>query len=234
MKTLYEDRHFLAVSKPAGMVVHPTYKNKNGTLLDALTSPALPRPSIVGRLDKWTSGIVLVARSSRGHAALQRAMAASDTEKIYLALVAGDVDQETGRIEFPLQVDVHDRRRVIVAPDGSPSVTCFERLATFDVGTVQLSLLRCRPLTGRRHQIRVHLAARGWPIVADPVYGRTAPISGCEPRVAAALSQLPGQALHACRLNFHDPFSGRELDICAPVPDNFDSLLTLLSYKVIL
>src|SRR5262245_24850078 len=166
-RVIYEDLHMIAVDKPAGVVVHPTYKNPDGTLLDALRSADVPRPSIVGRLDKLTSGIVVVAKSADAHAALQRALAHPDAIKEYVAIVHGRVAAAQGRIDLPLRVDPGDRRRVVVSETGAPSVTLFERVRTNGA----FSLLTCRPLTGRRHQIRVHLAAMGHPLVGDSVYG---------------------------------------------------------------
>src|SRR5262245_44538684 len=136
MDILYEDDHLLAVNKPAGMVVHPSYKNVAGTLLDALRSyaydwPADQRPSIVGRLAKLTSGRVIVAKAAQIHAALQREMAARETEKDYLAVVYGQVDTRSAEIDLPLRHDPTDRRMIAASPaGGSKSVTMFERLAS--------------------------------------------------------------------------------------------------------
>ena len=218
---LYEDDHMLAVDKPAGLVVHPTYKNPAGTLLDAIRARGVPRPSVVGRLDKLTSGIVIVAKSAEAHARLQQALAAPDAEKIYLAIVHGCVDVPSGRIDLKIRVDERDRRHVVVSRDvGAPSVTLFERLRVTGAG---LSLLECRPLTGRRHQIRAHLAAAGWPIVGDVTYGG-------EPG-------QPRHALHCWRVAFQNPLQNASESVDkqsrvlleAPIPDHFASLLTLLS-----
>jgi 23S rRNA pseudouridine1911/1915/1917 synthase len=222
MPTLYEDSQILAVSKPAGMVVHPTYKNKTGTLVDALTSPEVPRPSIVGRLDKWTSGIVLVAKNPSAHAVLQRSMSSPDTAKIYLAVVSGHVDEPGGTIDLPLKIDPRDRRRVIVAADGSPSVTSFERLGTCGVDAGTISLLRCRPMTGRRHQIRVHLAARGWPVLGDAVYGD-----------GQHHGALAGHALHSWKLTFRHPVSNETIRVKASPPDPLARLLAAFDFRAL-
>ena len=211
--TLYEDDALLVVDKPAGIVVHPTYKNVHGTLLDELRSassnwPTTDTPSVVGRLDKHTSGIVIVAKRATVHAALQRILASAATEKIYAAVVAGVVNASTGSIALPLKIDPSDRRRVIVSDDGLPCETRFERVETANGRT----LLRCRLMTGRRHQARVHLAASGWPIVGDRIYGQ--PLEG-----------FPRHALHAWRVVFAHPVEDRRLDIEAPIPDAFRRLL---------
>ena len=219
LNVLFEDEHLLALDKPSGIVVHPTYRNTSGTLMNALlwrarAWPASQRPSIVGRLDKLTSGIVLAAKSAASHAALQRAMTASDCEKDYLAVVQGRVNVARGAIDLRLGRDRGDRRRMVASRTiGAASVTRFERLAR---GTSQ-SLLRCRLETGRTHQIRVHLAARGWPIVGDRVYG-----------TAAAANAFPRQALHAWRLALTHPFTGERVHLEAPVPADFEGLVQAL------
>ena len=208
LEILFEDEWLLAVDKPAGLVVHPAYKNVDGTLLDELRArDSGASLSVVGRLDKLTSGIVMLAKSAAVHAALQTRWRHADKE--YLAVVSGRVDPASGSIDLPLGTDPADRRRRVVRPDGAPSVTTFERL-DYDE-TSDRSLLRCRLLTGRRHQIRVHLAARGWPIVGDGVYGQT-------------LAGFPRHALHAWRLALTHPRDGRTLTIRAATPKAFVSL----------
>jgi 23S rRNA pseudouridine1911/1915/1917 synthase len=226
---LYSDEYLLAVAKPAGMVVHPTYKNKAGTLLDAIASATVPRPSIVGRLDKWTSGIVLVAKSRHVHAALQRRLAAPDAEKVYLAIVVGRPTESKGAVDLPLKVDPGDRRRVMVAADGASSSTRFELICSRDVGRCCLSVLRCRPATGRRHQIRVHLAEVGLPILGDAVYGAGGPLVDFgDPVVQTAIGRLPGQALHSWTLSFDHPATGRRICVEAPITGAMATLLGVL------
>jgi 23S rRNA pseudouridine1911/1915/1917 synthase len=199
LEILFEDEWLLAVDKPAGVVVHPTYKNIAGTLLDELRKHAPDATlSVVGRLDKLTSGIVVVAKSAAVHATLQKSW--PDAEKEYLAVVHGRVEPERGEISLPLGTDPRDRRRRIVRPDGAPSSTVYERLTYIDVGPEGRSLLRCRLVTGRRHQIRVHLAALGWPVVGDAVYGH-------------ALEGFPRHALHAWRLGFTHPITAARIDV---------------------
>jgi 23S rRNA pseudouridine1911/1915/1917 synthase len=232
LRVLYEDDYLLAVDKPAGVVMHPTYKNSSGTLLNALLWHARSwrpgaRPSLVGRLDKLTSGVVLVAKTAATHAALQRAMASQDSEKDYLAVVYGRVNVARGRIDLRLAKDRLDQRRVVAsATDGAPSLTRFERLAHVAAPPVGLSLLRCGLVTGRTHQIRVHLAARGWPIVGDPVYGEPRWTELDDPSLAAVLRSFPRQALHAWRIGIRHPATGARLALEAPLPDDTAELLS--------
>ena len=207
----------------------------NALLWHARSWPRGQRPSLVGRLDKDTSGIVLVAKSSAIHAALQRTLAhagreagdATRSEKMYLAVVHGRVNALRGTITLRLARDAGDRRRMIASEtDGAPSVTHFERLARTHAGQPAVSLLRCCLITGRTHQIRVHLAARGWPIVGDRVYhdGRVA--SAGDPALEAVLRTFARQALHASRLAFAHPISRCRIIIEAPLPGDMTRLLT--------
>jgi len=234
---LYEDDYLLAVNKPAGVVVHPTFTNPIGTLMNALLGrarawPARQRPSIVGRLDKLTSGVVIVARSAQAHAKLQRALASTPAsthcEKDYLAIVYGHVKARRGAIDFRLGHDQQDRRRIVASTTvGAASLTRFERVAQVSAPRVGLSLLRCRLVTGRRHQIRVHLAARGWPIVGDPAYGEAAWSRIADVELAAALRAFPRQALHARRVSFIHPETRGRVSVEAPLPRDFEDLLVV-------
>ena len=231
---LFEDDHLLVLNKPAGIVVHPTHAQRDGTLLNAIAWYArswetLDRPSIVGRLDKLTSGIVLVAKSAVLHAKLQSTMARAATEKDYLAVVYGRVRTNRGKIDLRLRRDPNDRRRVIASDAvGAPSVTHFERLAQVSAPRIGVALLRCRLVTGRTHQIRAHLAARGWPIVGDPVYGNNGWARITDAEVSDALGRFPRQALHAWRLAFVHPVSMQRIVVEAPVPQDMRSLLERL------
>jgi 23S rRNA pseudouridine1911/1915/1917 synthase len=241
LDVLYEDEYLLALDKPAGVVVHPSYRNTEGTVMNALLWhargwPATQRPSLVGRLDKLTSGVVLVAKTARMHGALQRGMASSRTSsgsdgagsaKDYLAVVYGRVNVARGEIDLRLRRDRGDRRRVVgSATVGAPSLTRFERLARVAAPRAGLSLLRCRLATGRTHQIRVHLAARGWPLVGDPVYGEPRWSQIADPTLAERLRVFPRQALHAWRVALLHPVTGAPLEIEAPVPPDLEGLLT--------
>ncbi len=232
LEILYEDDCLLALNKPAGVVVHPTYKNASGTILNALQWyardwPSPQRPSLVSRLDKDTSGLLLVAKTAAIHAAMQKTMKSEASEKAYLAVVYGVVEAERGDIDLRLSFDGTDRRRVLASPEtGTISLTRFERLACVDAPDAGLSLLRCRLVTGRRHQIRVHLASRGWPIVGDAAYGGPHWSRIIEPSLAAALRAFPRQALHAHRVAFTHPATRERVTIDSPISPDLDELLT--------
>lgn len=227
LQILFEDAHLLALDKPAGIVVHPTYKNAEGTLMNALLWhargwPAGHRPSLVSRLDKQTSGVVLVAKTAAMHAALQR----TPIDKDYLAVVYGRVNTARGEIALRLRNDRNDRRRVVASADeGAASLTRFERLQRVAAPRAGLALLRCRLVTGRMHQIRVHLAARGWPIVGDPTYGEPRWSQIADTTLGAALRAFPRQALHAWRIELAHPTSRGRLVIEAPLPPDLTALL---------
>jgi 23S rRNA pseudouridine1911/1915/1917 synthase len=202
-----------------------------GTLMNALlwhagNWPDGQRPSLVGRLDRLTSGIVLIAKTAALHAALQRAMTSPACEKDYLALVYGRVEPERGDIGLRLGRDRTDRRKVVASgSSGAHSLTRFERLAHAVAPDVGLSLVRCRLVTGRTHQIRVHLAARGWPIVGDPVYGEPRWQRVLEPELSTTLSAFARQALHAWRLSLPHPVTGARVVLEAPLPADLQDLL---------
>jgi len=222
----YEDDDLLAVNKPAGLIVHPSYKHAAGTLMNALLWHT-PTPGLVHRLDKQTSGLVLVAKRREVHAALQRAMERRAIDKHYLAIVIGRPSPTRGTIDLALDRDPWDRRRVTVRDRGGvPSVTTYEvagRSASAAQG--RLSLVRCRLITGRMHQIRVHLAAKGWPIVGDPTYGPAVPVRIADAELAERVRTFPRQALHAWRIELDHPHTGARLSIEAPVPDDMAGLL---------
>jgi 23S rRNA pseudouridine1911/1915/1917 synthase len=229
LEVLYEDDDLLAINKPAGLVVHPSYKNAEGTLINgvlerAKTWPPGSRPSLLGRLDKYTSGVVIVAKRPAVHAALQRAMDARRIDKDYAAIVWGRPSPMRGTIDLALDRDPWDRRRITVTDrGGQPAVTKYERVAT----TTTFSLVRCRLITGRTHQIRVHLSARDWPIVGDAVYGLKKKTGTLTPEDEAALA-FPRQALHAWRLTLRQPTTNAALEITAPLPVDMQELATAL------
>lgn len=227
---VYEDADLLVANKPAGQVSHPAFRHTTGTLLNGLLGYAggVWTPALITRLDKGTSGLVLVAKSRAVQAALQQASSAHPAiEKDYLAIVTGKPPSK-GTIDLALDRDPWDRRRVTVRDRGGvPSVTRFVRLGTVAAGGDQhVSLLRCRLITGRTHQIRVHLAARGWPIVGDAMYG-AAPAGSKPPRlVPESARAMARQALHAWRLALTNPLSGQPIEVSAPLPDDMRALLS--------
>ncbi len=230
LDVVYEDDYLIALNKPPGTVVHPTYGHAEHTVMNALLWRARAwrpsdRPSIVGRIDKLTSGLVIAAKTRAAHAALQRAMAAPSSRKDYLAIVYGRPTPR-GAIDLRLRRDPQDRRRVVASTtEGAVCLTRFTRLAQASVPRAGVAALGCRLVTGRMHQIRVHLAARGWPIVGDPKYGEPRWRDVRDAAVAAALRQFPRQALHAWRLTIGHPVTRRPLSIEAPVPADIRRLL---------
>jgi 23S rRNA pseudouridine1911/1915/1917 synthase len=222
LDVLYEDEDLLAVNKPAGVVAHPSYRHPSGTLVNALLAHT-PTPHLVHRLDKQTSGVILVVKHRPAHAAVQRAMGRNDVRKEYLAVVVGRPTPRRGTIDVALDRDPWDRRRVTVRDRGGmPAVTKYERLAV----SPPVALVGCHLVTGRMHQIRVHLSARKWPIVGDPTYGpRTFPRFD-DPKAEASVRAFPRQALHAWRIELRHPTTGRELAIEAPIPEDLQRLMT--------
>ncbi|HEY7191520.1 MAG TPA: RluA family pseudouridine synthase [Vicinamibacterales bacterium] len=210
---IHEDDELIVLDKPPGVVVHPTYKNTSGTLLNAVLwrvrDRADAQPGILTRLDKGTSGVVVIALTPASHATLQRDAAAGRVTKEYMALVRGTPDPPAGRIVLPLGRDAADRRRVVVRDDGQYCETRYETIGRL---AEDRSLLRCTLVTGRTHQIRVHLAASGHPIVGDGLYG--------EPDAAIAR-----QALHAWRVTLQHPTTRQRLEIEAPIPHDMRALL---------
>ena len=211
LEVVHEDGSLIVVNKPAGVVVHPSYKQLSGTLLNAVLWRTRTRedvqPGIVTRLDKDTSGLVLVALTPSIHAALQRSV----IEKSYLAIVRGVPRPKQGRIRRPLSRDPNDRRRMVATLDGAASETRYEVISEHRSAQGRESLVRCELVTGRTHQIRVHLASNGWPIVGDRTYGLD------DPRIGR-------QALHAWRLSFRHPVTGRAIDVEAPLPQDMQTL----------
>ena len=231
LAVLYEDEHLLALDKPPGLVVHPTYKHAEGTLLNALLHrardwPPGRRPHLAQRLDKGTSGVLLVAKTGEVHGAFARAAARGLIQKEYLAVVYGRPPARKGSIDLKLARDAEDSRRVVASKStGLASETRWEVVADAPDPAVPLALLACILVTGRTHQIRVHLAAAGWPIVGDPTYGEPRWKGLADPRLADLCRTFPRQALHARRLALAHPATNAPLDITAPLPADMAELL---------
>jgi 23S rRNA pseudouridine1911/1915/1917 synthase len=233
LRVLFEDEHLLAVDKPAGMVVHPAAGNPDGTLVNAVlgryVGAALPgdagRAGIVHRLDRDTSGVILVARSVVAHEALSRQFHDRQVSKTYLALARGRV-AEALRIDAAIGRHPRDRKKMSVAARVA-------RKATTDIRPLEYfgaaTLVEARPLTGRTHQIRVHLASRGWPIVADPIYGGRAPVArGAWASVDKALAAVPRLALHAAAIEFDHPASRRRVRVEAPLAEDLEGAFAVV------
>jgi 23S rRNA pseudouridine1911/1915/1917 synthase len=229
LEVLHEDAGLMIVNKPAGLVVHPGAGNPDRTLQNALLArepalAALPRAGIVHRLDKDTSGLLLVARTLGVHTALVRMLQARDVHREYQAVCAG-VMTAGGTVEAAIGRHRSDRLRMAVRSDGRAAVTHYRVLRRYRAHTH----LRVQLETGRTHQIRVHLAHIGFPIVGDPVYGRRLAVpAGATPALAAALRGLSRQALHAARLELLHPQTGIPLVVEAPLPADLCALLQAL------
>jgi len=221
LRVVYEDDDLLIVDKPAGLVVHPAPGHWQGTLVNALLArgdrfggiAGTQRPGIVHRLDRDTSGLLMVARHDAAQASLMAQLKARRVKKTYLALVAGRVAAASGRIEAPIGRDPKDRQRFAVVEDGRSAVTVYRVRERFDAWT----LLEVDLVTGRTHQIRVHLAAIGHPVAGDPVYG-----TGTSRRGPDGLERL---FLHAWRLELASPSRGELIRATAPLPDELEAVL---------
>jgi 23S rRNA pseudouridine1911/1915/1917 synthase len=234
---VHEDAHLLVVNKPVGLVVHPGAGHRAGTLVHALLAhcgPALSgiggtrRPGIVHRLDRGTSGLLVVAKTDAAHQALAQALKARTVERRYLALVHGRVPHAEGQVEAAIGRDPRDRLRMAVRPPGSgrPALTRYRVLERF-AAPVPLTWLEVTLGTGRTHQIRVHLAHLGFPVVGDRTYGRRG-VAALGPGLGARVAALGGQALHAATLAFVHPATGARLRFAAPVPPALADLLAWL------
>jgi len=227
---VHRDAAFFVINKPAGLVVHPGAGNRVGTLQNALLAldPKLalvPRAGIVHRLDKETSGLLVVARTPAAQASLVRALAAREVSREYLALCQGALTGG-GTIDEPIGRHRTQRTRMTVRSDGRAAVTHYRIERRFPAHT----LLRVQLETGRTHQIRVHLAHAGYPIVGDPLYGgrRRLPAGASAPLIAA-LAAFRRQALHAARLGFQHPSRDSWQSFEAPLPADFTSLLEVMA-----
>ncbi|OWJ59867.1 RluA family pseudouridine synthase [Inquilinus limosus] len=229
---VYEDPHLIVIDKPAGLVVHPAAGNPDGTLVNALLAHCgaqlsgiggVARPGIVHRLDKETSGLMVVAKTDAAHKALSAQFADRTLSRTYLALVWGRPSPSAGTIEGAIGRDPRNRQRMaIVKAGGKPARTHYRVLRP---AGAEASLVTCKLDTGRTHQIRVHMTSIGHPLIGDPVYGR-------RPRSAIAnetARSFPRQALHAAKLRFRHPADQRELEFTRPLPGDMRHLLVSLA-----
>jgi 23S rRNA pseudouridine1911/1915/1917 synthase len=223
LRVVYEDEDLLVIDKPAGLVVHPAPGHSSGTLVNALLAhgdgetwggiAGVQRPGIVHRLDRDTSGLLMVARTDAAQASIMAQLKARRIKKTYQALVQGSVAAAVGRIEAPIGRDPKHRTKMAVVADGRPSVTGYRVRERF----AEWTLLELDLVTGRTHQIRVHLDAIGHPVAGDPVYG-----TGTSRRGPAGLGRL---FLHAWRLELTSPSDGHLIRATAPLPPELESVL---------
>ncbi len=234
-QVIHEDDSLIVVNKPAGVVVHPAPGHPKGTLVQGLLDHCrdlsgiggVLRPGIVHRLDKNTSGLMVVAKRDRVHALLSQQFKAGEVRKTYLAIVHGTMPREKGEIDLPIaRHPVRRKEMAVAASGGKQAKTSWQRLRVF---RPHFSLIAATPKTGRTHQIRVHLAHLGHPIVGDPIYGpgrrwwrRNDPLKG------ALMIDHARQMLHAAVLGFVHPDSGRFCEFEAPLPCDMDRLLEIL------
>jgi len=251
----YEDDDLIVINKPAGMVVHPAAGNWSGTLVNALIAHCgeslsgvggVARPGIVHRIDKDTSGLLVAAKHDAAHASLSKAFSKHDIERVYDAIVVGAPRPAAGTIDAPIARAGNDRKKMAVVdprferPDQRRAVTHYRLTEAFGreraklAGDALASLIECRLETGRTHQIRVHMASIGCPLIGDQAYGRGPGLSGLkpgEPEADAAIEAIRSfrrQALHARVLGFDHPISGKTLHFDCPAPEDFQVLVTML------
>jgi 23S rRNA pseudouridine1911/1915/1917 synthase len=237
LNVLFEDAHIVVVDKPAGMAVHPAPGSETGTLVNALLHHCgaslsgiggVARPGIVHRIDKDTSGIVVVAKTDAAHHGLSALFEAHDIDRVYVALTRGAPNPAWGKIEGNIARSPHDRKKMaLVKAGGRHAVTHYKTERAFGPAAKPLAAhVSCRLETGRTHQIRVHLASKGCPCLGDPTYGSGPP---AEPvRKAIAEAGLSRQALHAAVLGFVHPITGETLRFESPLPPDMATLEALL------
>lgn len=226
IEVLYEDNDIIVVNKPKGMVVHPANGNPDGTLVNAIMSICKDslsgiggeiRPGIVHRLDKDTSGALIVAKNDKAHIKMSEQIKNHDVEKTYIALVKGFVKENEATIDMPIGRSLKDRKKMAVRKEGKNAVTHFKVIERFP----NYTLLEVKIETGRTHQIRVHLSEIGYPIVGDEVYSN-----------GKNEWNIHGQCLHAKSLKFKHPITEKEMCIEAPIPEYFQNIIKELEEKI--
>mgnify|MGYP004473945077 CR=1 FL=1 len=219
---IYEDSDIIVVNKPKGMVVHPANGNPDGTLVNAILSICKNslsgiggelRPGIVHRLDKDTSGLIIVAKNDKAHINMSEQIKERNVKKTYIALVRGNVPEEEATINMPIGRSKKDRKKMAVTKNGKQAITHFKVLKRYS----KYTLLEIKIETGRTHQIRVHMAEIGYPVVGDAVYSNGKNEFGIE-----------GQMLHAYKLEFMHPITNKHMELTAPLPQYFEKILKKL------
>ncbi len=224
---VYEDGDLIVVNKPRGLVVHPAPGHPDGTLVNALLHHCgdslsgvggEKRPGIVHRIDKDTSGLLIVAKNDASHRALSAQLSDHSLSRVYFALLNGRMKEPSGTVDAPIGRDPKNRKRMAVTPSNSKNaVTHWERLANFQ----SYSFVKCRLETGRTHQIRVHMAHIGHPLLGDSLYGAASPDKGLE-----------GQCLHAGGISFIHPSTGEKMSFNTDLPDYFNTVLSKLGKEI--
>ncbi len=251
LKIVYEDEHLIVVDKAAGMAMHPAPGSIRGTLVNALLAHCgdslsglggVARPGIVHRIDKDTTGLVVVAKHDAAHTGLAKFFARHDLERVYYAVTRGAPRERSARIENRLVRSSEDRRKYVVARDpnteaGKVAITQYWTIETFgqqagaSAGRPAAALVECRLYTGRTHQIRAHLTHLGCPLIGDPLYGKQRAFKAEGPHAQtaeAAVRAFSRQALHAAVLGFAHPVTGQELRFTSAIPKDIDRLLETL------
>ena len=225
LDVVYEDGDVIVVNKPTGLVVHPAPGHPDGTLVNALLHHCgdslsgiggEKRPGIVHRIDRDTSGLIIAAKNDAAHLALSAQLKDHSLSRTYECLVTGNMKQDSGTVDAPIGRSSADRKKMAVVPTGRRAVTHWEVVARYP----GVTHLRCRLETGRTHQIRVHMAYIGHPILGDTVYGAKKPVPG-----------LTGQCLHAAGLRFVHPRTGEPVELHCPLPPEFTAMLQKLQSK---
>lgn len=232
---VYEDQDLIVINKPAGMVVHPAAGNPSGTLANALafrfrelsTSGGAARPGIVHRLDKGTSGLMVVAKTEAAHEDLSNQFRAREVFKLYVALVHGQVEKRKGQIDQPIARDPRNRIRMAVVRAGRPALSMYKVREAFD----RFTLLDVELKTGRTHQIRVHLASMKHPVVGDDVYGGGRDKTIADAEIKRSVAKLSRQFLHAAQLGFRQPTTHKSLKFISALPPDLESLLNLIKNR---
>jgi 23S rRNA pseudouridine1911/1915/1917 synthase len=232
LTVLFEDEHLIVIDKPAGMAAHPAPGTPDGTLVNALLHHCgvslsgiggVARPGIVHRLDKDTSGVMVAAKTDAAHQGLSRLFAAHDIQRVYIALVRGEPNPQSGTVETRIGRARFDRQRMAVLKEGGrEAITHYRTTEVYGDSRVLAAKVRCTLETGRTHQIRVHLAHKGAPVLGDAIYGSSPPAAVV--RAAMAEAGLERQALHAAVLGFVHPITGAALKFETPLPKDMARL----------